>query len=197
MAFTVDYLTGLGLTEEQAKQIFAERGKELERDKLKYDALLIDKKNLEVQITTLTAEKAELDSVAGDLDSYKLKIAEFEQKELQRTELERKSKEDEILTTAVLAAIGNKDFVNDWTKNSIVNEIKGRMLKGEKDVAKAFEELTKDQEGIFKNPNPVVGIPPVGNVQLNVTKEQYQSMGYADRFKIKTEQPELYKTLIE
>lgn len=197
MAFTKEFLTGLGLTEEQATQVFAERGKELERDKMKYDTLSQEKEGLKVKYDTLSQEKAELDTVAGDLNTYKLKIAEFEQREIQRTEAERKAKEDEILTTAVLSAIGDKDFVNDWTKNSIVNEIKSRMENGEKDIIKTFQELTKDQEGIFKNPNPIVEIPPVGNVQMDITKEQYQSMGYADRFKLKTEQPELYKTFTE
>lgn len=195
MAFTKEFLTGLGLTDEQTSQVFAERGRDIEKDRAKHEALAAEKQDLQSQLSTLTADKAELERLAGDLDAYKTRVSEFEQREAQRIEAQRKAQEDEVLTAAVLSAVGDKEFVNEWTKSSIVNEIKSKISAGEKDIAKALSELTKDSDGVFKNPNPQVDIPPVGAVSMSISAEDFKGMGYTQRAKLKQEQPETYKTL--
>ena len=42
-----------------------------------------------------------------------------------------------------------------------------------KSVKDLFEELTKDKEGIFSNPNPGVSTPPTGDVNTGLAKENH------------------------
>ncbi|MEG1778833.1 MAG: phage scaffolding protein [Oscillospiraceae bacterium] len=157
-----EFLTDLGLEKTVIDKIMSENGNDIEREKSKLDIASRENAGLKSQVETLTAEKTELEGLSGDVEAYKNKLAEFEQKELEKTEAERKVREDSILTNAVLAAIGGKKFVNDYTESGILNEVKTKLAAGEKDIAKVFEELTKDKDGIFKNPNTTI-IPPVGD----------------------------------
>lgn len=88
-----------------------------------------------------------------EFENLKQTVANYKQAEKDREENAKKEKADKELTDIVLNAIGEVEFVNEYTKNSIVGEIKTRMEnekgKGAKEL---FEELTKDQEGILKNP---------------------------------------------
>lgn len=85
MAFTTDELLKLGLTEEQAKEVFALRGKELNADKSALDTITKERdslknqlQNAEAQLETLktdantSAEQKEaLDKLQAEYDKYK------------------------------------------------------------------------------------------------------------------------------
>ena len=99
----------------------------------------------------------------------------------------------------ILNAIGDKKFVNDYTKNSIVSEIK-KALSDEKNAGKStkdlFEEITKDKEGIFENPNKPQDMASTNeNVFGDVSKETFEKMGYKERVELKAENPELFEKL--
>lgn len=152
-------------------------------------------KTLSGEISALKEQALELEKVKGDSEAYKLKVLEYENKENERTKLEQKAKEDEILSTAIIASIGDKKFINEYTKNSIVAEIKSKMLAGESDVNKVLLDITKDKDGIFSNPNPLVNILPVANVGMKINAEQFQKMGYTERAKLKNDNPDVYAAL--
>ena len=71
---------------------------------------------------------------------------------------------------------GDKKFVNEYTKNAIISDIK-TALKDSNNAGKSakdlFEELTKDKEGIFDNPNKGVSTPPTGDVNTGLAKENH------------------------
>ena len=85
MAFTTDELLKLGLTEEQAKEVFALRGKELNADKSALDTITKERdrlknqlQNAEAQLETLKTDantsaeqKAALDKLQAEYDKYK------------------------------------------------------------------------------------------------------------------------------
>ncbi|MFC5630126.1 MULTISPECIES: phage scaffolding protein [Streptococcus] len=89
MAFTTDELLKLGLTEEQAKEVFALRGKELNADKSaletitqERDSLKSQLQNTEAQLETLKADvntsaeqKQALEALQAEYDKYKADAA--------------------------------------------------------------------------------------------------------------------------
>lgn len=89
MAFTTEELLKLGLTEEQAKEVFALRGKELNADKSaletitqERDSLKNQLQNTEAQLETLKSDastsaeqKEALDKLQAEYDKYKADAA--------------------------------------------------------------------------------------------------------------------------
>lgn len=89
MAFTTEELLKIGLTEEQAKEVFALRGKELNADKSaletitqERDSLKSQLQNTEAQLETLKADantsaeqKEALDKLQAEYDKYKADAA--------------------------------------------------------------------------------------------------------------------------
>lgn len=89
MAFTKEELLKLGLTEEQAKDVFALRGKELNEDKSALDTITKERdslkdqlQNTEAQLKTLKADantsaeqKEALDKLQAEYDKYKADAA--------------------------------------------------------------------------------------------------------------------------
>lgn len=85
MAFTKEELLKLGLTEEQAKDVFALRGKELNEDKLALDTLTKERDSLKNQLQkaeeqvenlksleSISAEQKDaIDKLQADYDKYK------------------------------------------------------------------------------------------------------------------------------
>ena len=102
----------------------------------------------------------------------------------------------DILTNNINAVFGDKKFVNDFTKNAIMNEIKtalkdnANMGKSAKDL---FEEITNGKDGIFINPNQFVDMPSIDeNVENTVSKDDFDKMSYKDRVALKETNPELF-----
>lgn len=157
-----EFLKGLDLDKETIDTIMAEHGKLITEEKEKV-------KEYESKIADLSSKAETNTKVQEELDNLKKSIAENEAKAKAKAE-------DEILTKNITSAFGDKKFVNEYTKNAIVNDIK-TALKDSNNAGKSakdlFEELTKDKEGIFDNPNKGVSTPPTGDVNTNLVKENH------------------------
>ena len=130
------------------------------------------------------------------MESLKTKIAEYEQKEADRTAKEKAKAEDDILIKNITEAFGDKKFVNDFTKNAIMDEIK-TALKDNANLGKSakdlFEEITKGKDGIFANPNQMKDMTSIDeNVEVSVSKDDFDKMGYKERLALKETNPELF-----
>ena len=144
------------LSQEEIKSILSEHGKSIkvETEKVKNN---MQKENDDLK-KTIEDLKIQIDNApkTSDLENLKSKIAEYETKEKERKEEEDKKNLEETLNKNVLEAIGDKDFVNERTKNAIINEIK-TALQDKANVGKSakdiFEDITKDSTDIFKNQN--------------------------------------------
>lgn len=158
----------LKLSKEDIKGILAESGKVVntETDKLKqeYQKTIDDLK-----------EKVEKAPNSEELENLKQTIADMEAKEQQRIADEKAKKDDEILTNNIISAFGEKKFVNDYTRNAIINDIK-KGLKDENNGGKSakdlFEEYTKDKLDIFANPNPVQDMAGMGDGEVPTNKKE-------------------------
>lgn len=164
-----EFLKGLELDKETIDTIMAEHGKLITEAKEKTQDLENKVKDYESKIGELSSKAETNTKVQEELDNLKKSIAENEAKAKAKAE-------DEILTKNITSAFGDKKFVNDYTKNAIVNDIK-TALKDSNNAGKSakdlFEELTKDKEGIFDNPNKGVSTPPTGDVNTELAKENH------------------------
>ena len=164
------------LSQEEIKSILAEHGKSVKTETEKVENNM-RKENGDLK-ATIDDLKEQINKApkSDEIESLKSKIAEYEANETKRIEAEKQKALDDSLTANILNAIGDKKFVNDYTKNAIINDIKSS-LKDSNNAGKSakdlFEELTKDKEGIFDNPNKGVSTPPTGDVNTGLAKENH------------------------
>ena len=184
------------LSKEEIKSILAEHGKSVKTETEKIENKY--KEDIEEYKNTIDDLKLQIENApkSDEMENLKSKIADYEQKEADRTAKEKAKEEDDILTKNINEVFGDKIFVNDYTKNSIVNEIK-TALKDSANIGKSakdlFEEITSGKDGIFANPNKVVDMPSIDeNVENAVSKDDFDKMGYMQRLELKESNPELF-----
>ena len=142
-----EFLKGLDLDKETIDTIMAEHGKLITEAKEKAKDLEDKIKTYEAKIGELNDKAKNSEEIQKELDTLKSEIAE-EKKQKEQEDLDNK------LNANILEAIKDKDFVNERTKNSIINEIK-TALQDKANVGKSakeiFDSITKDSTDIFKN----------------------------------------------
>ena len=152
-----EFLKGLELDKETINTIMAEHGKLITEAKEKTQELENKVKDYESKIEELSSKAESNTKVQEELDTLKKQIAE-EKKQKEQEDLEA------TLNKNVLEAIGDKEFVNERTKNAIINEVKialqdkANVGKSAKDI---FEAITKDSTDIFKNKNELKDMPDI------------------------------------
>ena len=154
---TRDFLRGLELDKETIETIMYEYGKLTTEAKEKTQELENKVKEYEAKIVELSSKAETNTKVQEELDTLKKQIAE-EKKQKEQEDLEA------TLNKNVLEAIGDKEFVNERTKNAIINEVK-TALQDKANVGKSakeiFEAITKDSTDIFKNKNELKDMPDI------------------------------------
>lgn len=184
------------LSKEEIKSILAKHGEYIKIETEKIDTKYKDQ--LEDNKTTISELKSQIEKSpkSDEMENLKNKIAEYEKNEADRTAKQKAKEEDDILTKNITDVFGDKKFVNDFTKNAIMNEIKtalkdsANMGKSAKDL---FEEITNGKDGIFANPNQVVDMPSIDeNVETAISKDDFDKMGYNQRLELKKSNPELF-----
>lgn len=184
------------LESEQIDKVMALYGKAITKKDKEIEALKSNKEELENKVSTYESKINEFNESAKDNADWKTKYEEL-QTTISEQEAKQKAKEeDTILTNNVIEAIGDKKFVNDYTKNSIINEIK-TALKDSANVGKSakdlFTEITEGKDGLFVNPNQVVDMPSIDeSVENTVSKDDFDKMGYKQRLELKQSNPELF-----
>lgn len=185
------------LSKEEIKSIIAKHGEYIKNETEKIEKQY--KEEISEYKTTIDDLKEQIKNApkSDELESLKGKIADYEQKEADRVAKQKAKEEDDILTKNIVEVIGDKKFVNDYTKNSIINEVK-TALKDNANLGKSakdlFEQITNGKDGIFANPNQVIDMPSVDeNVETTISKEDFNKMGYKERLELKSSNPELFK----
>ena len=172
MAITVKYLTDLGIDEETAKRIFAERGKEIEADKAKYSELENKLNEKENNFNTLTQEFETLKTNNANAADWEKKFndlqAEIAEKEKQ-AKLEREAKEKaDMIESRFNNVVGDRKFTHEAIKADYLHKFgealdnKDFMGKSDADI---FHELIKDDKNALENVQVQVNLPggqPVG-----------------------------------
>ena len=152
------------LSQEEIKSILAVHGKSVKTETEKVENNM--RKENEDLKATIDDLKEQINKApkSDEIESLKSKIADYETKEKERKEQEDKKIFEENLNKNVLEAIGDKEFVNERTKNAIINEVK-TALQDKANVGKSakdiFEAITKDSTDIFKNKNELKDMPDI------------------------------------
>lgn len=191
MAITVKYLTDLGIDEETAKRIFAERGKEIEADKAKYTELenkLTEKEN---SFNTLTQEFETLKTNNANAADWEKKFndlsADIAEKEKQ-AKLEREAKEKaDMIENRFNAVVGERKFTHEAIKADYLHKF-GEALDNKdftgKSDADIFHELIKDDKNALENVQMQLNMPggqPAGGANqepkslLEALQAQYEN----------------------
>lgn len=184
------------LEAEQIDKVMALYGKAMAKKDSEIDTLKSEKKGLEDRVETYETKIKEFNEKAKGDAEWKTKYEEL-QTSISEQEAKQKAKEeDDILTKNITSVFGDKKFVNDFTKNAIMNEIK-TALKDSANIGKSakdlFEEITSGKTGIFENPNQIVDMPSADESMENtVSKEDFDKMGYKQRIELKASNPELF-----
>ena len=163
------------LSKEEIKSILAEHGKSVKTETEKVE----EKYNKDIESYKNTIddlkEKIEKAPKSDEIENLKQTIADMEAKEQQRIANEKAKKDDEILTNNIIEAFGDKQFINDYTKNAIINDIKTALKdanNGGKSAKDLFEEITKDKSDIFANPNKMPDMEGMGDSEDNNNKKE-------------------------
>lgn len=110
---------------------------------------------LEEQLSEKDATIKKLEAAGGDTETMRKELEDYKKAEADRKKAEEDARADQILTAAAEQALEGKEFVNDPTRAHYVAELKKAIVdpanKGKSPV-KLFEAMTKDADGIFKNP---------------------------------------------
>ena len=188
-----------GITDEQISAVLDINTTDIGKAKREYD-------DLTKRVGTLEGEKKTLEDTITDLknnakggEDYK-KLYEKLKGDIEEKERNaQKDREDKDLTAAIEAVFGDREFSSDYVRKGIIADMKTEIAKPDnkgKGYAEIFEGLTKDKEGIFKNPNPPANMPGMGkNAPTNITREQFAKMGYAARTELYNTNKELYDQL--
>lgn len=185
------------LSKEEIKSIIAKHGEYIKTETEKVEKQY--KEEISEYKSTIDDLKEQIKNApkSDELESLKGRIADYEQKEADRIAKQKAKEEDDILTKNIVEVIGDKKFVNDYTKNSIINEVK-TALKDNANLGKSakdlFEQITNGKDGIFANPNQVIDMPSIDeNTETTISKEDFNKMGYKERLELKSSNPELFK----
>ena len=129
-----DFLKGLDLDKETIDTIMAEHGKQLTGLKEQVDSYKKEIEDYKTSIKDLTEKADTSDATKKELEDLKKQVA------------------DRNLNDKIIEAIGEKKFVNDYTKNAIINEIKKSLDDNDnkgKSISDLLESFTEGKEGIF------------------------------------------------
>jgi hypothetical protein len=162
-------------TDEQKDLVMSLYGKAITKKDKELDKLKTDKEELEEKITTYETKINEFNESAKDSADWKLKFEEL-QTSIKEQEAQKKAEEqDKILTDSINALFEGKTFTSEYARSGLLNDIKAGLNKPEnkgKGINDLFEELTKDKNDIFTNPNQIKDMEGMGDSeQDNNVKE--------------------------
>ena len=195
-----DFLKGLGLEDEVIDKIMAENGKDIEAHKGSNDKLTSDleaktKEHSEALklIEQLKGENAGNEKLQNSIKDYETKLAtltaENEQLKIDKAVevalLENKAKASDIDYLMFKLKADHKDLSLD--ENGKVKGIDDIVSGLKTSYANNFESVSKKTY----EPNKL----PQGKNTNEITKEQFDKMGYSEKLKLYSENKELYQQL--
>ena len=138
--------------------------------------------SLKRQLAEKDETSANLEKAKGDADSMQKELDRYKQAEADREKAEMEAQMDAILTQTAESALEGREFVNDYTRNYFLGELKKAIQdpanKGKK-PADLFADMTKDVDGVFKNPQheplKIAGVTKT-DTSGNMTKDQIMSI---------------------
>lgn len=156
-------------------------------------------KEKEDEISNYKEKIASLDEASGNAEKISQELEKLKKEIADREASEKEANSKAQLEEALKMVIGDKEFVNDFTKNAIIKQVQDEMSKPEnslKGVKEIFNTMTKDADGIFKSKHVPAEMSSSNKTVLDrgdiMSKEQFDKAGYKTRVEFKANYPEIY-----
>ena len=163
------------LSKEEIKEILAKNGEyiKIETDKVEEKF----KQQLEDNKATIDDLKSQLENApkTDELENLKQTIADYEQKEKDREAKQKAEEEEKVLDDSINSLFEGKTFTSDYARQGLMNDIKNGLKLNEnkgKGVKDLFDELTKDKNDIFTNPNEQKDMTGMGDSEENTNVKE-------------------------
>ena len=166
------------ITDEQLIALLDLNSRDIGKAKGKADDQRAELENLRNQLAEKDETIAALEKAKGDAAAIQAELDRYKQAEAERVKAEKEAQMDAILTQTAESALEGREFVNEYTRTHFLGELKKAIQdpanKGKK-PADLFADMTKDVDGIFKNPQheplKIAGIKHTDTSE-NMTKDQ-------------------------
>lgn len=146
-------LEALGIEKDTIDKIMSMHGADIEAKKREYSSLNDKLTEANKQLNDAQEKLKDVDSKDETINKLQKQMEDYIKAENERKAKEEADQKDRELTEKITALFGDKEFTSDYVRNGIIADIKAKHAEdsttGLKEI---FENLTKDKEGIFKNP---------------------------------------------
>lgn len=145
-----DELLAIGLTEEQAAQVFAMNGKDVEKAKG-------DVSSLRVQLAEAQGTISKLEESNGNMEALQAELDKYKQAEAQRQQAEKEAAAHAAKVERFTSAKGDKQFSSKYAENGVLEAFLGAIddpANAGKSDAELFEAITGGETGLFKTETP-------------------------------------------
>ena len=193
------FLEDLGLDKDTVDKVMAENGKDIESAKGELETVTAERDNLKTQLGGFNKQIEDLKKSAGDNEELKKQIESLQAEN-------KKARVDFAIDKALTAAKAKnntavKALLKDLDKAELAED---GTIKG---LDAQIKALQKDEGTKFlftlENPNPA-GAKPTGMTPgqsgdgqpQQITRDQFNKMGYRQRKELKDSNPDLYSTLV-
>ena len=202
MAFTTEELLKLGLTEEQAKNVFALHGKDLNANKSDLETITQERDSLKSQLQNTEAQieklKADASMSAEQQEAIKTLQAEYDKfKTDAAAELAQTKK-----VSAINLALKDTTAHNPSTLMKFIDVDAIELDEnGNPKLDDILNGLKESDPYLFKadddKPNPNIVLPgnPAATAGGEITKADFDKMGYKERNELSQRNPALYEKL--
>ena len=170
------------ITDEQLNGLMDLNSRDIGKAKGKSDDQKAELESLRTQLAEKDETIANLEQAKGDAATIQAELDKYKQAEAERAKAEKEAQMDAILTQTAESALEGREFVNEYTRAHFLGELKKAIQdpsnKGKK-PADLFSDMTKDADGVFKNPQheplKIAGVTK-SDTSGNMTKDQIMSI---------------------
>ena len=170
------------ITDEQLNGLMDLNSRDIGKAKGKSDDQKAELESLRTQLAEKDETIANLEKAKGDAATIQAELDKHKQAEAERAKAEKEAQMDAILTQTAESALEGREFVNEYTRAHFLGELKKAIQdpsnKGKK-PADLFSDMTKDADGVFKNPQheplKIAGVTK-SDTSGNMTKDQIMSI---------------------
>lgn len=198
-----EFLTELGLEAEQVNKIMAEHGRTVNSLKDEADKAKEDAEELKSQLSERDKQLKDLNKKAEGNEELQAQIKQLQEDNKKVSEEYTQKLTQQAFDFSLEKALANAKAKNPKAVKALLNKeaikLDGEKLLGLDEQLKALQE----SDGYLFGEEQPAGLkgrqahPPGHKPPGTVTKDQFNTMGYADKVKLYNENPELYKQLSE
>jgi hypothetical protein len=158
---TREQLKELGLEKDVIDKIMDLNGADINNAKKEVDTIKAERDAEKKRAEQLQQSVESLKPLADGNEAVKKELETLKAAQKEAEERTKAEAADKTLTDGIKAVFGDRKFINEYTEDAVIAQIKaeyGKPERAPKGIAKIFEELTKDKDGIFASSNPA--LPP-------------------------------------